>query len=356
HDILNESSAPIIWEKASNFLQNNDFNVQYILNLMDVNVICTTDDPADGLEHHAEIAANPACKTKVLPTFRPDKALQLSHPQLWNEYLERLSQAACSPCNSFENFLEALHKRHEFFHVRGCRLSDHSFPNCPWPPCSPLEAESLFHQARKGFTIPPSDQNRFAALVLQHIARWNYKRGWILQLHLGALRNTNTRLLRSFGPDAGSDSIGDWPQAENLAAFLDSLDSEGSLPKTILYNLNPSDNYVFATMIGNFQDGSHPGKIQWGSAWWFLDQLEGMRWQINALSNLGLLSHFVGMLTDSRSFLSFPRHEYFRRLLCRIIGTDVENGLIPNDMDLLSNLIRNICYQNARNYFPFWDQ
>lgn len=353
--LLDEKSAPAIWQQVNDFLQKIEFNVRYIFNLMDVEVVCTTDDPADGLEPHAEIAADSAWKTKVLPAFRPDKALSLASIEQWNLYVNRLAEVACTPCNDLDAFLDALLKRHEFFHARGCRTSDHSFPFCPFPIASDSQARDIFLRARLGQSIQPEEQTQFAAYLLREIARWNCKRGWVFQLHLGALRNTNTRLLQRLGADAGCDSIGDWHQAENLAAFLDSLDREGNLPKTILYNLNPADNYVFATMIGNFQDGSIAGKIQWGSAWWFLDQLEGMRWQINALSNLGLLSQFVGMLTDSRSFLSYPRHEYFRRLLCHILGKDVQNGLIPNDRHLLAELTRNLCYQNARNYFSFWD-
>jgi len=249
-------------------------------------------------------------------------------------------------------FLAALEKRFQFFHDNGCRLSDHGLNHSFSDDCTEAEATRVFTAARAGKTITPVEANQFRSFLMHWMGEQYGARGWVMQLHLGALRNNNTRLMRTLGPDTGFDSIGDWPQAASLAKFLDRLDQNNRLPKTILYNVNPVDNYAFGTMLGNFQDGSVPGKLQFGSSWWFLDQKEGIEWQLNTLSNLGLLSRFVGMLTDSRSFLSYSRHEYFRRILCNLLGKDVANGELPRDMKQLSQLVRNICFDNARNYFP----
>jgi glucuronate isomerase len=317
-----------------------------------VKVVCTTDDPVDNLEHHRTFAAQNH-PTKMLPAFRPDRALAVNAPAGFNKWIEQLSAAANIDINSFGAFTTALTRRHEFFHSQGCRLSDHGMNHCFADFCSEKVAAGIFDKARRGEAVTPLEHSQFASNMMLLFGHLDAKRGWTKQLHLGALRSNNTRLLKQIGPDTGFDSIGDFPQAQTLAAYLDRLDSENSLPKTILYNLNPADNYAIATMIGNFQDGTIPGKIQYGSGWWFLDQKEAMEWQINALSNLGLLSRFIGMITDSRSFMSYCRHEYFRRTLCNMIGNDIEAGAIPNDEKLVGTMIRNICYENARNYMAF---
>jgi glucuronate isomerase len=349
-ELLDEKSAKKIWEKANEQLAKPALSTQGILKKFKVKLVGTTDDPADSLSDH-QAFARLGHPTKMLPAFRPDKALTVNSPANFNRWVERLSEASNIDVNGFSAFVTALKKRHDFFHAQGCRISDHGVNHCFADFCTEKVAAGIFDKARSGEAASPEEYSQFASHMMLFFGRLDAKRGWVKQLHLGALRSMNTRLLKKLGPDTGFDSIGDWPQAQALAAYMDKLDSEDSLPKTIIYNLNPADNYVFATMIGNFQDGSVPGKIQFGSGWWFLDQKEAMEWQINALSNLGLLSRFVGMITDSRSFMSYPRHEYFRRTLCNLIGRDVENGEIPNDDGLLGGLIRNICYGNAARYF-----
>lgn len=351
-DLLNETTAAKIWEKSNALLATPALTTQGILKKFNVKVVCTTDDPSDSLEYHRAFAKQ-AHPTRLLPAFRPDKALAVNLPASFNAWVENLATAANVDINRFQAFLDALERRHEFFHSQGCRLSDHGLNHCFADFCSEKEAAGIFDKARKGATVTPSEYSRFASFMMVFFGHADARRGWTKQLHLGALRNTNTRLLTRLGPDTGFDSIGDFPQAGTLAAYLNRLDSDNLLPKTIIYNLNPADNYLFASMIGNFQDGALPGKIQFGSAWWFLDQKEAMEWQLNALSNLGLLSRFVGMITDSRSFMSYPRHEYFRRTLCNLIGHDVAKGLLPEDDGLLGPMIKNICYANARNFMGF---
>ena len=347
-DLLNEKSAPKIWKIANEKLATPALTTQGILKKFKVKVVCTTDDPVDTLEYHRAFASQNH-PTKMLPAFRPDKALTVNAPADFNQWVGRLSAAANVDINHFDAFLAALKKRHDFFHAQGCRLSDHGMNHCFADFCSDKTAAEIFDRARKGVAASALEYSQFATFMMLFFGRLDARRGWTKQLHLGALRSNNTRLLKQLGPDTGFDSIGDFSQAQTLAAYLDRLDSENSLPKTIIYNLNPADNYVFASMIGNFQDGTIPGKIQFGSGWWFLDQKEGMEWQINALSNLGLLSRFIGMITDSRSFMSYCRHEYFRRTLCNLIGRDIENGEIPNDEKLVGAMIKNICYANAKN-------
>ena len=325
---------------------------QGILKKMNVKVVCTTDDPVDDLGYHRAFAKQ-GHPTRMLPAFRPDKALAVNAPALFNKWVDQLAAAADTDIKNFAAFLAALDKRHEFFHAQGCRLSDHGLNHCFADFCSEETAAAVFDKARKDEAVSPSEYTQFASFMMLFFGHLDAQRGWTKQLHLGALRNNNLRLLTQLGPDTGFDSIGDFPQASTLAAYLNQLDSENRLPKTIIYNLNPADNYVFATLIGNFQDGTIPGKIQYGSGWWFLDQKEGMEWQLNALSNLGLLSRFIGMLTDSRSFMSYPRHEYFRRTLCNLIGRDIKQGLIPDDEALVGPMIKNICYTNAKNYMAF---
>jgi glucuronate isomerase len=351
-DLLSEKTAAMVWKKANAQLATSEFTAQGILKKMHVKVVCTTDDPVDDLAYHRAFAKH-SHPTKMLPAFRPDKALAVDSPEAFNKWVEQLSAAAGTDINSFDAFLAALGKRHEFFHAQGCRLSDHGLIHCFADFCSEKTAAAIFDKARKGAAVSPDEHAQFASHLMLFFGRLDAQRGWTKQLHLGALRSNNTRLLKQLGPDTGFDSIGDFPQCQALSAYLDRLDSENSLPKTIIYNLNPADNYAMAAMIGNFQDGTIPGKIQYGSGWWFLDQKEGMEWQINALSNLGLLSRFIGMITDSRSFMSYPRHEYFRRTLCNLIGRDIKQGLIPDDEKLVGPLIKNICYANAKKFLAF---
>jgi len=351
-DLLSEKTALKIWKTANARLATPVLTTQGILKKMNVKVVCTTDDPADDLGHHRAFAKQ-GHPTKMLPAFRPDKALAVNQPACFNKWVEQLAAAANTDINGFGAFISALEKRHEYFHSQNCRLSDHGLNHCFADFCSEAAAAAIFDKARKGQAVTPQENSQFASFMMVFFGRLDARRGWTKQLHLGALRGNNTRLLAQVGPDTGFDSIGDFPQAQALAAYLNRLDSDNLLPKTIIYNVNPVDNYVFATMIGNFQDGTIPGKIQFGPGWWFLDQKEGMEWHLNALSNLGLLSRFVGMITDSRSFMSYPRHEYFRRTLCNLIGRDIKNGLIPDDEKLVGTMIKNICYANAKNYMAF---
>jgi glucuronate isomerase len=347
-DIISPKSADKIWKKANAKLAG--MRVHDILAANKVAVICTTDDPADPLADHGRIAKL-GIKTRVYPTFRPDKALGVNAPAAYNAWLEKLGGEAKMPVKTFDDLLNALKKRHDDFHAAGGRLSDHGMETALSDPCTHAEAAAIFAAARAGRAASAADWAKFGSYLMLEFGRWDAKKGWTKQLHLGALRNNNTRLLKALGPDTGFDSIGDFPQARALSRYLDTLDSTNELPRTVLYNLNPADNYAFATMIGNFQDGSVPGKMQFGSGWWFLDQKEAMEWQINALSNLGLLSRFVGMLTDSRSFLSYTRHEYFRRVLCNHLGNQIKRGEIPADRKLVGGMVKNICFANARGYF-----
>ena len=348
-ELLNEDSAERIWEQANEQLATPEFSAQGILQKFRVTPLCTTDDPTDDLAHHESIAKQ-GLATRVLPTFRPDKALGVHQPEAFNAWVDRLAAASKVDIGDFQAFLVALARRVKYFHEHGCRLSDHRLNHCCADFCSAETAGGIFSKARRGKPVSPGEHAQFASFVMVFLGDLYAKRGWTMQLHLGALRSTNTRLLRTLGPDTGFDSIGDFPQTAALGAFLDRLDQDDALPKTILYNLNPADNYALATMAGNFQDGTIAGKVQFGSGWWFLDQKEAMEWQLNALSNLGLLSRFVGMVTDSRSFMSYPRHEYFRRVLCNLIGRDIESGELPDDFALTGGMVRNICHDNARQY------
>jgi glucuronate isomerase len=349
-ELLDEGSAERVWEQANALLAGESLRAWGILAKFRVRAVCTTDDPADDLRWHRQIASS-GLKTKVFPTYRPDRAFLVDRPEAFNAWLGRLAAAANTDIADFRSFLDALRKRHDAFHAAGCRLSDHGLNVCFATPCSEEKAAEIFERARAFVPVSPEDQAQFSSYMMLFFGRLDAEKGWTKQLHLMARRNNNTRRFRELGPDTGFDSIGDWPQIDALAAYMDMLESEGALPKMILYNLNPAWNYAFATMIGNFQDGSIPGKIQLGSGWWFLDQKEGMEWQLNALSNCGLLAHFVGMLTDSRSFMSYPRHEYFRRTLCNLLGDDMEKGLLPADFDLVGGMVRRICYSNAERYF-----
>jgi glucuronate isomerase len=348
-ELLDEGSAARIWKKANAQLAASELTTQGILRKFNVSALCTTDDPTDDLKHHQTIAAS-GIGTSVFPAFRPDKAIGVHQPVQFNEWVKKLETAAGADIADSSDFLDALRSRHDYFHSQGCRLSDHGMNHCFADVCPEKTAAAIFAAARRGKAASPEQHAQFGSFMMLFFGHLDAEKAWTKQLHLGALRSNNTRLLRQLGPDTGFDSIGDFPQAEALAGYLDALDRENALPRTIIYNNNPADNYLFASMIGNFQDGTIPGKIQFGSGWWFLDQKEAMEWQINALSNIGLLSRFVGMITDSRSFMSYPRHEYFRRVLCNLIGKDVENGEIPDDDALIGPMIRNICYANAKQY------
>lgn len=350
--LLDEDTAEEVWERANEKLQSGDLDAHAILKKMNVETVCTTDDPADPLTYHEQIAGL-GLATGVYPTFRPDKSFGVDAPESYNVWCDKLAATSGRDINSARALVEALDARHAAFHALGARLSDHGLTQCFAASCSDAEAESIFAKARAGKAATPAEKEQFGAYLMLAFGRMDAQRGWTKQLHIGALRNNNTRLFKQLGPDIGCDSIDDMPQAGKLSWYLDQLDGEGSLPKTILYNLNPADNHLLATMIGNFQQGPVAGKVQYGSGWWFLDQEDGMRSQLDSLSSLGLLSRFVGMLTDSRSFLSYPRHEYFRRILCDILGADAENGRIPRRMDYLSRMVQDICYGNAKRYFGF---
>ena len=345
---INPQTADSIWNSSNAILAN--LRVHDILAANRVAVVCTTDDPADSLADHERIKQL-GLKTRVYPAFRPDKALGVNQPAAFNAWLQRLSGVANLPVRTFDDLLAALKKRHDDFHAAGCRLSDHGMETALADPCTYAEAQAVFDGTRAGQAASPAAWAKYGSFLMLEFGRWDARRGWTKQLHLGAQRNVNSRLLKQLGPDTGFDSIGDFPQVRALGRYLDALDSTGELPRIIVYNVNPTDNYAFATMVGNFQDGSVAGKLQFGSGWWFLDQKEAIEWQINALSNNGLLSRFVGMLTDSRSFLSYTRHEYFRRVLCNLLGTEMERGEMPNDRALVGNMVRNICFANARDYF-----
>ena len=348
-ELLDEKHAPRIWEQANAALATGELNAHGILGKFRVKAVCTTDDPSDDLAFHRTIAAS-GLPTKVFPTFRPDKALTVHAPEVFNPWVDKLAAVSDTHIATLNDLVDALKKRHDFFHAMGGRLSDHGLNHAYADFPGDHEAAAIFGRARAGHSATTEEHRRFASYLMLVFGRLDAEKGWTKQMHLGARRNNNTRRLHEMGPDTGWDSIGDWPQADALGTYLDRLDQENALPKIVLYNVNPTDNYAIATMIGNFQDGVTAGKIQFGSGWWFLDQKEAMQWQMNALSNCGLISRFLGMLTDSRSFMSYPRHEYFRRVLCDMIGRDIENGEIPDSDDLVAPMIRDICYGNAKRF------
>jgi len=350
HELLSPASAKKIYDDCTIKLQTKEYSVKNLLRKMNVQVVCTTDDPTDSLEFHQKIKDD-GFEIKVLPAFRPDKSMNVDDVNGFNLYLKKLENVSGISITSYQSYLDALKQRHDFFAAMGCCVSDHGMEYIYAEDCTDDEIIATFNKIRNGRELTGEEQVKFKSAMLHVFAIWDHEKNWVQQYHLGALRNNNIRLLESCGPDTGWDSIGDFQQAKTLTKFLGRLDSTNQLAKTILYNLNPADNELMATMTGNFNDGSIPGKIQFGSAWWFLDQKDGMTKQMNALSNMGLISRFLGMITDSRSFLSYPRHEYFRRLLCNLFGDEIESGELPNDLDWTGKIVKDICYYNAKAYF-----
>ncbi|MHC4497569.1 MAG: glucuronate isomerase [Planctomycetota bacterium] len=349
--LLNPHTAKEIYDACSEMLRTSEFSVRNILRKMNVKLVCTTEGPLDSLEYHSKIKED-GFEIKVHAALRPDKGLAVQDLSALNAWIDKLEGVCDTEIRSLSSYIAALRERHHYFHANGCRLSDYGLETAFAEDYNEREIKSIFNKIRSGKELDSSERLKFKSAMMFEFALMDYECGWVMQLHLGALRKANTRMTKALGPDCGFDSIGDFEMARPLAKFLDRLDRNNQLPKTILYNLNPRDNALMATMAGNFQDGSAVGKMQWGSAWWFLDQKDGMEEQMRTLSNMGLLSRFIGMLTDSRSFLSYPRHEYFRRILCNMLGSDVEAGLIPPDMGLLGKMVEDICFNNARNYFP----
>ena len=348
--LLDPTTARDIYNTCTAMLQEKDFSVQNLLRKVKVEVVCTTDDPVDSLEYHQQFAKQQR-GFKMYPTFRPDKVYAVENNKVWLQYLGKLENASGKSISSFADLLSALESRVEFFTSVGCRASDHGLEHMYFEQDAENKADSIFRKMRDRKETDVAEQHTFKCAVLIALGRMYHANGWAQQFHVGALRNNSTRMLRELGPDTGFDSIGDFPQAQKMSRFFDFLDNTNQLAKTIIYNLNPSDNALFATMTGNFNDGSFPGKMQYGSGWWFLDQKNGMESQMEALSNMGLLSRFVGMVTDSRSFLSFPRHEYFRRILCNLLGKDIQKGELPDELNHIGSMVEAICYGNAKAYF-----
>ncbi|WP_313635991.1 glucuronate isomerase [Empedobacter sp.] len=350
-ELLNENNAKEIFENTSAQLQQADKSCQGLLSLVNAETVCTTEDPTDTLEYHITLNKS-NFKAKVSTAFRPDKAILIEN-QDYNSYINKLSEVVGFEINSFQNLKDALYNRIEAFNAIGCKICDHGLNNISYVEFTDIEINTIFESKRNNQPLNHTQIEQFKTALLLFLGETYHQFGWIQQYHLGALRNNNARMHRVLGPDTGWDSIGDFKQAANLSKFLNRLDGNDKLTKTIIYNLNPADNEIFATMIGNFNDGSVKGKVQFGSSWWFLDQKDGIIKQLNALSNMGLISCFIGMLTDSRSFLSFPRHEYFRRVICNLFGEEMANGELPNDIELVGKTISDICYYNAKEYFDF---
>ena len=351
-DLLTPATAERIWTRVNEKLAQPGFSARGFMKSSNVRLVCTTDDPADTLEHHAAVRAKPF-GVQMLPTWRPDKALAIDRPEFWNGWLDKLSAASNLPVRTLDELLSALQKRHDFFASLGCRLSDYGIETVVAAPYTDAQVRQVFAKVRGGGTAAPEEIAQFRSAMLFECGRMDAAADWTWQIHFGALRNNNTRMFQKLGPDTGFDSIGDWPVAQAMSRLFDRLDQIDALPRTILYSLNPCDNEVLGTMLGNFQRGPIAGKIQLGSGWWFNDQKDGMLRQLEALSQLGLLSRFVGMLTDSRSFVSYPRHEYFRRLLCNLLGNDIVTGQIPNDIPWIGGIVQDISYRNAVRYFGF---
>lgn len=351
YDLLNEKSAEKIYIETSEKINSQAYSTQNLLKKVNAELVCTTEDPIDSLEFHQKFANN-STGIKMSTAFRPDKAILIANDG-YNAYLDTLGDVSGIAINTYADLQSALRKRIEFFNANGCKLSDHGLNQIDFENFTENEINVIFKKKRENGELSPEEVLKFHSAILVFLSETYHEFGWVQQFHLGALRNNNARMHRILGPDTGWDSIGDYPQAQKLSAFLNALDSKDKLTKTIIYNLNPADNEVMATMIGNFNDGSVRGKVQFGSGWWFLDQKDGMTKQLNALSNMGLISCFVGMLTDSRSFLSFPRHEYFRRILCNLLGDEIKRGELPNDMEWIGKLVSDISYNNAKEYFKF---
>ena len=349
-DVLTEKSAKVIWDKANAMLQTDDFRCRRLIEKFNVKVICTTDDPCDDLHYHKLLAQDRSFKVRVLPAFRPDKAVRIEDPG-FVQYVTQLGRLTGKGALNLQDMLASLEARVAYFHETGARVSDHGLDTVPYAEPDYALAQEAYRKALSGEALSPLERDAYKTCVLRSLGRMYAARGWVMQYHIGALRNNNTRMLQRLGADVGCDSSADAPVAANLARLLDVLERENALPKTILYCLNPRENYTLATMTGNFQTGGVPGKIQFGAGWWFADQKPGMIDQMTALATQGLLGRFVGMLTDSRSFISYTRHEYFRRILCDMIGRWVEEGEYPADMDTLKQLVRGICYENAVEYF-----
>lgn len=350
-DLLTEKNAKKIYNQCNSLLATQAYSTRNLLKKMNVKVVCTTDDPADDLKHHKKIAED-GFEVKVLPTFRPDGLLNIENDD-FAAYLKRIGNQTKVDIKDFDSLVKAVASRIDYFHQHGCRLSDHGLERMLAKDFSKSEIDNLLKKKLAGERLTPEESEKYQSALLLKLGSWYAEKNWTMQLHLGPVRDTNSKLLKQIGKDAGVDSIGDLNQAKPLAKFLDTLNKNEDLPKTILYNVNPSDNEVMATMAGNFMSDSRKGKIQHGSAWWFLDQKDGMEKQLNSLSNMGLISCFVGMLTDSRSFLSVPRHEYFRRVLCNLFGKDIENKELPEDIEWIGKIIQDICYYNAESYFEF---
>lgn len=351
YNLLNEKSAEAIYEETSQKLSTNEFSCQNLLKKVNAEVVCTTEDPTDDLKYHQQLAKSDF-SVKVSTAFRPDKAILIGN-ETYNDYINTLAKVVDFDINTYTDLCNALRKRILYFNKNGCQLSDHGLDQILFENYTETEINNIFEKRRKHQLISSFEEAKFQTAILLFLCENYHELGWVQQFHLGALRNNNSRMHQILGPDTGWDSIGDFAQAKNLSAFLNALDSKNKLTKTILYNLNPADNEVMATMIGNFNDGSIKGKVQFGSGWWFLDQKDGMTKQLNALSNMGLISCFIGMLTDSRSFLSFPRHEYFRRILCNLLGDEMNRGELPNDMEWIGKMVSDISYHNAKEYFKF---
>ncbi len=351
--LLCPETAKSVWDETRECLGRDEFSCRGIMRQMNVVLVCTTDDPVDNLQHHAAIAADRSFGIQVLPAFRPDKGMVVESHEVFNAWVDKLAEAADIEVKDFETYMEAIRGRHDLFHAHGCRLSDHGLSTFYAEDYTDSEITTIFRRLRRGNEIGDDEILKFKSAMLYEFALLDHEKDWTQQYHFGALRNNNSRMFEAIGPDSGFDSIGDFEVARPLSRLFDRLDRQDRLARTILYNLNPAHNDLVATMIGNFQDGRTPGKMQFGSGWWFLDQKDGMEKQLESLSNQALLSQFVGMITDSRSFLSYTRHEYFRRILCNLLGVEIQQGLLPNDIELIGSMVRDICYNNAARYFGF---
>jgi len=351
--LLNGDTAEQIWSECNEMLQQPEYSTRALLKLNKVKVVATTDDPTDSLEFHKKVKLEKDTGFKMVPTFRPDRGMEIENGDEFRSWVKKLEKVSGISVTTFQDYLDALLQRHDLFHELGCRASDHGIEEPQGKPFTDSKLDRIFSKSMNGDALSEEEIRIFKSAFLYYCGLMDHEKEWVFQLHIGALRNNNTRKMKELGRDTGFDSIGDFEIARPLSGMLDRLEKEKKLPRVILYNNNPRDNEVFATMIGNFQDGTIPGKLQHGPPWWFLDQKDGIEKQVESLSNMGILSEFVGMTTDSRSFLSYPRHDYFRRILCNILGKDMEYGLIPDDMELISEMVSKICYQNAEKFFRF---